>query len=75
MGSPGARHVLPPENYSMALLIELLRRDDGQDVVEYALLTAAIGFAGAVTLRTMRTTMNIIYSSWGSAVNNLWETP
>ena len=57
----------------MACLIKLLCDDNGQDLIEYALLTAAIAFAGLATLRTMRTTMNSAYSNWGTAVNNLWE--
>jgi Flp pilus assembly pilin Flp len=59
----------------MALFIQFLRDDNGQDLIEYALLTAAIALAGLATFETIRTVMGVTYASWGTAVNNLWEAP
>ena len=60
-------------------LVELLnglrRREDGQDLIEYALLTATIGFAGAVAFALLSTNVNDAYSSWDAGVNDLWVPP
>ena len=49
----------------MALFLRLLRDDNGQDLIEYALLTAAIGLAGLLTFETIRTTMGLTYLELG----------
>jgi Flp pilus assembly pilin Flp len=46
---------------------------DGQDMVEYALLTTFIGFAGAAAWSAMQTGLGTAYQSFSSAVWNLWE--
>lgn len=61
-------------------LSRLFREDDGQDLVEYALLTATIGIAGAVAFTVLRDTMADVYANWldpnvpGSVQFN-WEVP
>jgi Flp pilus assembly pilin Flp len=59
----------------VALLIQFWRDDNGQDLIEYALLTAAIAFAGVLAFQLIGANMNAAYSSWGTGVNNLWEVP
>jgi Flp pilus assembly pilin Flp len=58
-------------------LTDLLRRfaveSDGDDLVEYALLTTFIGFAGAAAWNAIQTGLGAAYVGWVGAVWNLWE--
>ena len=57
--------------------VRLVRRlaveTDGQDLIEYALLTTFIGFAGAAAWIAMQTGLGNAYSSFIAAAWNLWE--
>jgi Flp pilus assembly pilin Flp len=53
----------------------LLVDDHGQDLIEYALLTGAIGFAGAVAFQALGGTIHDAYVGWDTGVNGLWEVP
>jgi Flp pilus assembly pilin Flp len=58
-----------------AFVLRLFRDEQGQDLVEYALLTAVIGFAGLAVFGIL---LNVISNSYGSqeaAVNNAWVPP
>ncbi len=57
----------------MALIRRLARESDGSDLVEYALLTTFIGFAGAAAWNAIQTGLGVAYSSWVTAAWNLWE--
>jgi Flp pilus assembly pilin Flp len=57
------------------LLARLLADDSGQDLIEYALLTSAIGFAGIAAWDAVRTAIGTTYTSWETNVNDLWEPP
>jgi Flp pilus assembly pilin Flp len=57
------------------LLDRLIAEDDGQDLVEYALLTGAIGFCAVAAFNLLGGAINAVYTSWGTGVNSLWETP
>jgi Flp pilus assembly pilin Flp len=59
----------------MTTILRLLRDDGGQDLIEYALLTATIGFAGMVALQTLSANINTTYRAWDIAVNAVWEVP
>jgi len=50
----------------------LLDDDRGQDLVEYALLTAAIGLAATVVFDQIRDAIRNASQSWDQGVNNLW---
>jgi Flp pilus assembly pilin Flp len=50
--------------------VEFVIDDAGQDLIEYALLGATIGLAGAVAFGLMRTAMGTTYTSWGNAVQS-----
>jgi len=54
-------------------LRRLLAETDGQDMVEYALVTAFIGFAGAAAWNAMQTSLGTYYGGFNAAVWNLWE--
>jgi len=58
---------------SNAQFRRLLFESDGQDIVEYALLTTFIGFAGAAAWNAMQTGLGNAYQSSSAAVWNLWE--
>jgi Flp pilus assembly pilin Flp len=56
-------------------LSTLVREEHGQDVLEYALLGAAIGLAGASALALVSANLTASYSTWDSGVQNLWQMP
>ena len=55
------------------MLRRLQRECDGQDVVEYALLTAFIGLAGLLAFRLIVVALGGAYASWDGGVQGLWE--
>lgn len=59
----------------LSIVRRLVVEDDAQDLIEYALLTAAIGFAGVAGFNLLGLAINAVYSSWDAGVNSLWETP
>ena len=59
----------------MLFIVRLFRDESGQDVIEYALLAAFIGVAGAAAARSILTTMAVSYPAWDAAVQALWEMP
>lgn len=61
------------DNRTLSLLRRLAIETGGQDLVEYALLTAFIGMAGAAAWDLIRTGLGTVYGSWVTAVWNLWE--
>lgn len=54
---------------------QLLIEDDGQDLIEYALLCTFIGFASIAAIDLLGVTMNNTYESWDAGVKELWEVP
>jgi len=57
------------------LLDRLVREDSGQDLVEYALLTMVVGFAGAVAAPYLSNAISFVYGTWVNETNNIWESP
>ena len=47
----------------------------GQDLIEYALLTGAIGLAGVAAWQAITTGIGTAYTGWDSGVQNIWEPP
>jgi Flp pilus assembly pilin Flp len=58
-----------------AIAVQLIRDDRGQDLLEYALLSAFIGVAGLAVMNAMGVSLANAYTAWGNAVDALWETP
>jgi Flp pilus assembly pilin Flp len=56
-------------------LRRLLNDESGQDLIEYALLCAFIGFAGATVFSTMGGTMQVAYTSWVDAADAAADMP
>ena len=46
--------------------------DSGQDLIEYALLAAIIGIAGALVLPQIAPKMGNAFSYWGGEAYNAW---
>ena len=57
----------------MRLLIRLISEEDGADLVEYALLTMAIGLGTAAAFAGWSAAIKGTYSSWNTNTNNLWD--
>ena len=56
--------------------VRLLRQnDDGQDLIEYTLLTAIIAIAGILVFPTIQTKMAAAYQGWNTNAQAIWETP
>lgn len=53
----------------------LLRDEDGQDLVEYALLTAALGVATIATWPIIATAIGAVYGRLDANTQGLWEPP
>ena len=56
-----------------ALAARFISDDTGQDLIEYAVLTAIIGISGVLILSTLSTTMSTAYSRWNTAGQNAWQ--
>ena len=57
------------------IIVRLVREESGQDLIEYALLTAFIGLAGMAVFQAIRVGIFNAYTSWDSGTQNLWEPP
>lgn len=56
-------------------LLQLFREDDGQDLVEYALLTAFFGLCALVAWSTLGDALSASYTGTSSGVQGLWDPP
>jgi len=54
-----------------------LTEDDGQDIIEYALLATCVGFAAIAGAEVLRAAMNATYKTWDAAIQSdaLVEVP
>lgn len=53
----------------------LLVNDEGQDLVEYALLAAFVGLAGLAAFAAIRDAVAQGYVNWDMTEQSLWEPP
>jgi Flp pilus assembly pilin Flp len=58
-----------------SFLVGLISDDDGQDLIEYALLTAFIAIAGILGFQAIGLAINTSYTSWDTTNQDLWEPP
>ena len=58
---------------STMLLTRLIAEEDGQDLIEYALLTGTIGFCAVAAFSLWGGAINAAYTSWNTGVNSLWD--
>jgi len=60
-----------PETNSMtATFWRLVTADDGQDLIEYALLSALIGIVGIVAWTNIGAAIGTAYNNWDTGVQN-----
>ena len=52
------------------LLMRFLRDESGQDIVEYAILTAVVSVGSLVVLGLIRWKMSTAYGTWGGQLND-----
>ena len=57
------------------LLVRLVFDDQAQDLIEYALLSAGLGFAGIATWPAIQTAIGATYTTLDIATQGLWEPP
>ena len=59
------------------LMRRFLSEEDGQDIIEYALLSSFIGFSAWTSVSLLRTALGTTYSTWDSNYQNdvLVEVP
>jgi Flp pilus assembly pilin Flp len=53
------------------MLIRLLTSDDGQDLIEYALLSALIGIVGILAWTNISGAIGFAYTNWDTGVQNV----
>jgi Flp pilus assembly pilin Flp len=59
--------------FARAVAADVIADDRGQDLIEYALLTAIIGISGVLILSALSTTMGTAYEGWNTAGQNAWQ--
>ena len=52
-----------------------LHDENGQDLVEYALLVSFIAFAGVAGFNFISSVLGGAYTGWNNGVHDLWEVP
>jgi Flp pilus assembly pilin Flp len=57
------------------LVRRLVREDEGQELVEYALLVALVAVVSAAALGRVQTTLHDAYVSWDCRNQSLWVMP
>ena len=57
------------------LLVRFVREDEGQDLIEYALLAAFIALVAVVMIISVGTGVNLIYSQVNTQVSNAASQP
>jgi Flp pilus assembly pilin Flp len=56
-------------------MLRFAREDDGQDVIEYALLTAGIGIVSVATWPLIEAGIKNTYEALDSDTQDIWEVP
>ena len=51
----------------------LVAADDGQDLIEYALLTSFIGLVGILAFQTLGDAMRVAFNNWNNGIQSWWE--
>ena len=54
---------------------QLRKDDEGQDLIEYALLTSIIAIAGILVFPTIQSKMADAYQNWNDNAQAIWEPP
>jgi Flp pilus assembly pilin Flp len=54
---------------------KLRKHEDGQDLIEYSLLTGIIAIVGILVFPTIQSKMADAYQDWNDAAQAIWEPP
>jgi Flp pilus assembly pilin Flp len=60
--------------WTRSVVVRLAVEDDGQDLVEYALLTGIVAVAAAIAI-PVASQLGAIYRNWNGNMQDLWEPP
>ncbi len=63
------------DQFMWDLMRRLVCDERGQDLVEYALLTAGIGLAGIATWPLITAAVGAAYQRFDTDTQNIWEVP
>lgn len=58
-----------------SMIVACARDERGQDLIEYALLTAAVGVAGIATWPFIATSIGTAYRALDTNTQGLWQPP
>lgn len=58
---------------SLNLFRRLFREDAGQDLIEYAILTAIVTAGGVLVFVSIRAKMAGVYVGWGTTIQDNWD--
>lgn len=64
-----------PGGFVIDVLRRFIRDEDAQDLVEYALLGAFVGLAGAAVWANVVTLLGDRYAEYNTNVQGLWASP
>ena len=51
----------------------LVNDEEGQDLIEYALISGVVGVAGVLLFPVIRAKMGAAYTSWKTGAQTAWE--
>jgi pilus assembly protein Flp/PilA len=54
----------------LSVMLQILMDENGQDLIEYALVVAMIAFAATSTMATLATAINTAFASIGNSLNS-----
>jgi Flp pilus assembly pilin Flp len=57
------------------ILTRLVAQQEGQDLVEYALLAALVGLASIASFGLIHDAIAATYGSWNTGTNDIWQPP
>ena len=52
----------------LSVMLQILKDENGQDLIEYALVVALIAFAATAGISTLATDINLAFSNMGTKV-------
>jgi len=64
-----------PRRLLSRLSQKLSKAEDGQDLIEYSLLTGIIAVVGVLVFPTIQSKMADAYQSWNDNAQAIWEVP
>jgi len=65
--------MLPAQTRTAQFIVRLIHDDSGQDLVEYAVLTALIAVGSVLLFSALAGVMGVSYNNWNTASQNAWE--